>query len=313
MSNSKRIVFMGTPEFAVPCLERLISDGYEIAAVVTQPDRPKGRGQKLTASPVKETALQHKLTVMQPERIKSPAAVAALIDLCPDIIVVVAFGQLLSPEILTIPPLGCINVHASLLPQYRGAAPIHWAVIKGEAISGVTTMYMDKGMDTGDMLLKSEIQIHPEDTTGDLHDRLKVVGADILSHSLELLAAGNAPRTPQDHHAATYAPLLTRELEHIDWTKPAKSIHDLVRGLNPWPGAFSYHNNKIIKIWKTKVLSDAITGQPGTIREITEDGIVIETGKGTLGIYELQPESKRRMKSREYVTGYSVSIGERLG
>lgn len=312
MSDSKRIVFMGTPEFAVPCLERLISDGHEIVAVVTQPDRPKGRGRKLTASPVKETALQHNLAVMQPERIKSPEAVAGLVDLRPDVIVVVAFGQLLSPEILAIPPLGCINVHASLLPQYRGAAPIHWAVIKGEVVSGVTTMYMDKGMDTGDMLLKAEIQIHPEATTGDIHDSLKVVGADLLSRSLTLLAAGSAPRTPQNHEVATYAPLLTRELEHIDWTKPAKSVHDLIRGLNPWPGAFCYHHNKMLKIWKTKILSNDVAGKPGRISEIRENTIVIETGKGILGIYELQPESKRRMNSREYVTGYSVRVGERL-
>ncbi|SEO30876.1 methionyl-tRNA formyltransferase [Propionispora vibrioides] len=307
-----RIVFMGTPDFAVPCLETLLSGPHEVVGVVTQPDRPKGRGQKFTASPVKEIALAHSIPVFQPEKIKTEAAVAALRAWNPDLIVVVAFGQLLSPAILKLPPLGCINVHASLLPYYRGAAPIHWVVINGENKSGVTTMYMDEGMDTGDMLLKEEVVIGTEETTGQLYEKLKHVGAALLAKSVQLLTENKAPRISQDHAKATYAPMLSRQTERIDWTCPAEDIHNLVRGLNPWPGSFAFHRGKLVKIWRTQVVDGNFSGQPGRISKINEDSFVVETGKGTLEIYELQPESKRRMNSREYITGYSPVVGEKM-
>ena len=244
-----RVVYMGTPDFAVPCLDRLVKENYEILAVITQPDRPKGRGQKVAVSPVKEYALSRGLPVLQPEKIKEADFIDQLAALRPDIIVVVAFGQILPKALLDLPPLGCINVHASLLPKYRGAAPIHWAVINGEKITGVTTMVMDVGLDTGDMILAAQSPILPDDTTGSLHDRLKLLAADTLADTLQLACRGSILRTRQDNAAATYAPLITRQIERIDWHKPAWSIHNLVRGLNPWPGAYCLYQGKILKIW----------------------------------------------------------------
>lgn len=306
-----RAIFMGTPDFAVPCLEVLAAE-HEVLAVVTQPDRPKGRGQKAAASPVKEAALRHGLPIYQPEKIKTPEFTTILKELQPDIMVVVAFGQLLSPEILAIPPLGCINVHASLLPKYRGAAPIHWAIVNGETMSGVTTMYMDKGMDTGDMILTAETAIAADDTTALLHDRLQALGSDLLRTTLQQIAAGTAPRQPQDHTAATYASLLTKDIEKIDWTQPAVVIHNLVRGLNSWPGAFCTHREKRLKVWRTEVIDSQQSGTPGRITRVTEQAIYVETGRGILAIYELQPESKRRMPSSDYEKGYGPLTGEDL-
>jgi methionyl-tRNA formyltransferase len=254
MSNLKAI-FMGTPDFAVPCLEAL-NKKYDIIAVITQPDRPKGRGQKLTASPVKEFAVNAGLTVLQPEKIKTPEIEKVLMEMKPDLIVVVAFGQILSKRILDIPPLGCINVHASLLPLYRGAAPIHWSIINGETKTGVTTMFMDVGLDTGDMLLKSEVFISDETTTGQLHDQLMLLGADVLMRTVALLETGTVTRIKQDNTISTYASLLTKTTERIDWSLTAKKIHNLVRGLDPWPGSYCNFNSNVFKIWKTKVYND---------------------------------------------------------
>lgn len=308
-----RVVFMGTPDFAVPCLDMLVAEKYDIVAVVTQPDRPKGRGHKLAPSPVKQAALAYGLEVWQPEKIKDTAFQAELSALKPDVIVVVAFGQFLPKNLLTLPPLGCINVHASLLPQYRGAAPIHWAIINGEQLTGVTTMYMDTGMDTGDMILKAETAISADETTGKLHDKLKMMGAGLLAETLRLIAKQAAPRMPQDNNSATYASLLTRELEGIIWTKPVTVIHNLVRGLNPWPGAYCRSKNRILKIWQTKIY-DALApvSQPGRIVEFSKDGILVETGKGILALCEVQPEGKRHISAREYARGYDLHVGDIL-
>lgn len=306
------VVFMGTPDFAVPCLDMLVNEKYDILAVVTQPDRPRGRGQKLSPSPVKKAALANKLPVLQPEKVKYPEFHKKLTQLKPDLIIVVAFGQFLPKSLLDLPKYGCINVHASLLPKYRGAAPIHWAVINGEEKTGVTTMYMDIGMDNGDMILHSEIPIGPDDTTGDIHDELKTLGADVLKQTIELIAYDKAPRIPQDNNSATYAPLLTREIELIDWAKSATVIHNLIRGLNPWPGAYCHYKNKNMKIWQTRIISNTGIGIPGRINSFTNRGIIIETGKGLIELLNVQPESKRRMSAIDYAHGYCLKIGDIL-
>lgn len=312
--SKARIIFMGTPEFAVPCLKKLIEDQYNIIAVVTQPDRPQGRGKKIIFSPVKEFALQYNLPVLQPPKIKTTEFVAQLRDLKPDAIIVVAFGQLLSQDILDIPPLGCINVHASLLPKYRGSAPLHWSIINGETTTGVTTMFMDSGMDTGDMILASETAIRLDETTGQLHDRLKDMGAALLQTTMELVIKQQAPRHKQNPAEATYAPMLSRNTERIDWTKPAAAIHNLVRGLAPWPGSYCCHNNKTLKVWRTRVLDVTPLENvlPGRIRTYSSDGIIVETGDGLLEILEVQPECKRRMSTLECACGYCLDIGEIL-
>lgn len=308
-----RTVFMGTPDFAVPCLDMLVKEGYPVAAVVTQPDRPKGRGQKLAYSPVKEAALSYNLPVLQPVSIKDDNTFEQIADLKPDIIIVVAFGQFLPKKLLDLPPYGCVNVHASLLPHYRGSAPIHWAIINGEATTGITTMYMDVGMDTGDMVLKAAIPILSSDTTGSLHDKLKDLGSTVLSDTLQQLADGNAPRVPQNNLEATYARMLCRDTERINWHQPATAIHNLVRGLNPWPVAYCKYQNKSLKIWKTRIYDEsAACSQPGRIIQMTKDGFVVETGKGTVEIQEVQPESKRRMKASDCVCGYCLTVGNML-
>lgn len=313
MSNV-RVVFMGTPEFAVPCLEMLIQEQYDIIAVVTQPDRPKGRGQKLLASPVKEFAIKHGLQVLQPEKIKTTEFENQLAVLNPDVIIVVAFGQILSKRILDIPALGCINVHASLLPKLRGAAPIHWSIIEGETITGVTTMYMDVGLDTGDMILKSEIPISDNAITGEIHDQLKLVGASVLKQTLMLIVQQKAPRIPQNHQEATYAPLLTKMIEKINWERSAVEIHNLIRGLNPWPGAYCCYQDRVLKIWRSRIHdADIATTRPGRVVRVTAEGILVETGLGVIEILEVQPESKRRMLAKDCACGYCINTGEIFG
>ena len=247
-----RIVFMGTPEFAVPCLRDLIANKHEIAAVVTQPDKAKGRGNKLALPPVKVLANESGIPVYQPVKIKTGEFTEILKSVAPEVIIVVAFGQLLSQEILDIPPHGCINVHASILPKYRGAAPINWCIINGDKTTGVTTMYMDKGLDTGDIILKREIQIGADENAGELHDRLSELGASALSETIELLISGKIERIPQNNEEATYAPIMTKELGRIDWSKDASDVRNLIRGTYPWPGAFSSYNGKIFKILNEK-------------------------------------------------------------
>lgn len=312
--TSLKLVYMGTPDFAVPCLDRIVADGHQVLAVVTQPDRPKGRGQKLAPSPVKECAMRHGLTVLQPEKIRQPEFIAQMAALAPDAIIVVAFGQFLPQALLDVPPLGCINVHASLLPKYRGAAPIHWSVINGETTTGVTTMFMDKGMDTGDMILKAEIAIGPDESSGELHDKLKVLGADLLARTLELTGDGAAPRTRQVDSQATYAPLLTRETERIDWYKPAQAVHNLVRGLNPWPGSYCLHRDKLLKVWQTSFRpTGTAAAQPGQVTAVNADSVIVATAAGTVELREVQPENRRRMAAGEYARGYDLHVGEILG
>lgn len=309
--NNLKIVFMGTPDFAVPCLKTL-NENYEVIAVITQPDRPKGRGQKLTPSPIKEYALEHNLTVLQPEKIKTSETEEQLKKLAPDLIVVVAFGQILSKAILDIPQLGCINVHASLLPKYRGAAPIHWSIINGETKTGITTMYMDVGLDTGDMILKEEVSISAKMNTGELHDTLMNIGAKTLLQTIKQIAEGSVVRNKQNDAEASYAPLLTKELERINWLLPAQEIYNLVRGLNPWPVAFSIFKGKKLKIWQTKVIDNVTIGEIGTVLSLTETGFTVQTGKGILEILELQPESKRKMTAKDFVCGNQISINDKL-
>lgn len=309
----RRIVFMGTPEFAVSTLAILYKTGYDIVGVVTQPDRPKGRGQKLAASPVKEFALAHGLPVYQPERIKTPEFIEQLRGLSPDVIIVVAYGQILSEEILMLPPGGCINVHASLLPKYRGAAPIHWAIINGEKATGITTMHMDRGMDTGDMILKAEIPITAEDTTGSMHDKLAQLGAEMLWQTLQQVAAGTAPREAQDDTQATYAPLLKRDHERLDWERSAPQLDCQIRGLNPWPGAFTTHRNRQLKIWRAVPLAEQAGQSPGTIIAVDRDGIVIAAVEGSLRLTEVQPQNNKKMLAADYARGYHIESGEQMG
>lgn len=323
-----RIVFMGTPDFAVPCLEALVAAGHEIAGVVTQPDRPKGRGHKLTPPPVKVLAEAKGLPVNQPERIKHPDFVGTLKELAPEMIVVVAFGQLLSKEILTLPKYGCVNVHASLLPGYRGAAPIHWAVINGETETGVTIMYMDEGLDTGDMILRESIPIEAGDTTGTVHDKLSAMGARLLVEAVAQIAAGTARRVPQDHAKSTYAPILTKEVELIHWEKNAAEVRNLIRGLNPWPGAFTYYGGQVLKIWSAEeweegtvsvaagrvAASNQPENRPGQVTAVLpKSGFVVLTGHGRLLVTEVQLQGSRRMPAADFVHGHGVTPGIVLG
>ena len=303
-----RTIFMGTPDFSVPCLKRL-TEVAEVIAVVTQPDKPRGRGQKLSPSPVKAFALEHGLPVYQPARIKTPEFEQVLVDLQPDLMVVVAFGQILSQRILDIPPYGCVNVHASLLPRYRGAAPIHWSIIQGETRTGVTTMFMDAGLDTGDMLLKTEVEIGPEMVTEELHDALMAAGATLLGQTVEQIANGTIQREKQQDELSNYAPLLTKETGHIDWSQSAAAIHNLVRGLNSWPGAYTFLDGQKFNIWRTRVVSAAAAGAPGEVLAATKQGFLVATGDGTLEILELQAPSKKKMAAHDYICGHGLKPG----
>lgn len=313
-----RIVFMGTPDFAVPCLRNLVKAGHDIVHVITQPDRPKGRGHKMAAPPVKEAAIELGLPVCQPEKVKTFEVVNLLKELNPELVVVVAFGQILSKEILEIPRYGCLNVHASILPKYRGAAPIHWAIINGEKESGVSIMYMDEGLDTGDVLLVKKVSIEHQDTTGILHDKLAALGAEAIVEAIEKILAGQAERTPQEHEKSNYARLLDKKVELIDWRKSSKDVRNLIRGLNPWPGAFTYIGSKVLKIWEaaeTDFESDAILNKvnPGEIIGLSSKGITVATGDGALMITELQLQGSKRMKAADFARGRNIEPGQVLG
>ena len=308
-----RVVFMGTPEFAVPCLAALhADDNCEVIGVYTQPDKPRGRGQKLLPSPVKAWAEEHGLPVHQPVKIKTEEATAELKGLKPDLVVVVAFGQILSQEILDIPPHGCINVHGSLLPRYRGAAPMQWCVINGETKTGITTMMMDAGLDTGDMLLKEELTIGPDMTLEEVHDNLMEMGAQVLMKTIEELRAGTLKRVPQEGES-NYAPMLTKETGHIDWQKSAQEIHNLVRGLNSWPGAYTAHEGQKFKIWRTVLTGETVTSGT-TAGEIlaadSSQGLKVAAGDGqVLAITELQAPGKKKMQAQDYLRGNSLAAG----
>lgn len=309
-----RIVFMGTPDFAVGSLQALCESGkHEILAVVTQPDRPKGRGNKLLQTPVKEYALAQGLTVYQPQKVKTPEFVELLHELQPELIVVAAFGQFLSKEILELPKYGCINVHASLLPKYRGAAPIQYAIIKGEKESGVTIMQMDIGMDTGAMLDKVVVPIAENTTMGELHDALREQGATLLLQVIDKIAAGTAVAEPQDNEQATYATLLDRSMEHIDWSKTAQEVHNLIRGFNPTPSTFTkLPNGKSLKIWGSKMTDKNSAAAAGTVIETGKHSFFVACGEGVLEITEVQPESKKRMPAQVFLNGRGVQEGDLL-
>lgn len=309
-----RIVFMGTPDFAVGSLQALCESGkHEILAVVTQPDRPKGRGNKLLQTPVKEYALEQGLTVYQPQKVKTPEFVELLHELQPELIVVAAFGQFLSKEILELPKYGCINVHASLLPKYRGAAPIQYAIIKGEKESGVTIMQMDIGMDTGAMLDKVVVPIEENTTMGELHDALREQGAALLLQVIDKIASGTAVAEPQDDAQATYATLLDRSMEHIDWSKTAQEVHNLIRGFNPAPSTFTkLPNGKSLKIWGSKMTAKNSAAAAGTVIETGKHSFFVACGEGVLEITEVQPESKKRMPAQVFLNGRGVQEGDLL-
>lgn len=309
-----RIVFMGTPDFAVGSLKALCESGkHEILAVVTQPDRPKGRGNKLLQTPVKEYALAQGLTVYQPQKVKTPEFVELLHELQPELIVVAAFGQFLSKEILELPKYGCINVHASLLPKYRGAAPIQYAIIKGEKESGVTIMQMDIGMDTGAMLDKVVVPIAENTTMGELHDALREQGAALLLQVIDKIAAGTAVAEPQDDAQATYATLLDRSMEHIDWSKTAQEVHNLIRGFNPAPSTFTkLPNGKSLKIWGSKMTDKSSAAAAGTVIATGKHSFFVACGEGVLEITEVQPESKKRMPAQVFLNGRGVQEGDLL-
>ena len=308
-----KIVFMGTPDFSVGSLEALIKAGHEITAVVTQPDKQKGRSLEMSFSPVKECALKYGIPVFQPERIKRPEAVETLKTFEADIFVVVAFGQILSKEILDMPKYGCINVHASLLPKYRGAAPIQWAILNGDPVTGVTIMQMNEGMDTGDILTVREVPIQPEDTGESLFDKLSVVGAELLVDTLPLIEAGKLQPVKQDEESASHVRMLTKEMGKIDWTKDADALERLVRGMNSWPSAFCRFRQKNLKVWKAQVVSGNKNAKPGEVIEVYKDAIVVQTGKEALKLLEVQMESKKRMAVKDFLLGYQVATGECLG
>lgn len=337
-----RIVFMGTPDFSVPILEALVHAGHQVAGVVTQPDKPKGRGKSVLMTPVKEKALALGLDVYQPVKVRAQESVELLKGLRPDVIVVAAFGQILPESVLEIPPLGCVNVHSSLLPKYRGAAPIQWAVIDGEKETGVTTMMMDAGLDTGDILEQTVVPIEPDETGGSLHDKLSLAGAGLIVSTLEKLQAGTAVRTPQTEEGTCYARMLNKAMGDIDWSMDGEAIERLVRGLSPWPGTYTHWDGRTLKIWKVRgakegqlkargteeagsFLASEAAGKAGSSLVSEESGeagavcgqvvytdknsLYVKTGRGVLEILELQPEGKKRMDAGAFLRGYPVKPG----
>lgn len=309
-----RILFMGTPEFAVPSLEALAEKGWPVIGVVTQPDRPKGRGQRLVASPVKEAAERRGLVVLQPEKVRAPEFLEIFRGLAPDMVVLVAFGQILPKDIIDGPPLGCVNVHPSLLPRYRGAAPMNWALIRGETKTGVTIMRMDEGVDSGDILFQEETPIEPGETYDRLHDRLAVLGAQCLLRTIEGLAAGTVRRIPQDHSRATLAPRLKKDDGLIRWEAPARDIAHFVAGLSSVPGAFTYLDGKVLKVFAAEA-EDAAADceEPGTIVGTSPKGLQIAAGGGYVYLRDVQLESKKRMPIKEFLRGFRFVPGKRLG
>lgn len=308
-----RLVFLGTPAFAVPALEKILAAGHDVAAVVTQPDRPRGRGQQVAPSPVKECALRHGLTVYQPERVRRPQAVEDLRAIQPDAMVVVGYGQLIPQTVIDLAPLGIINVHASLLPKYRGAGPIQWAIAKGEPLTGVTTMRIDAGLDTGDMLLKRETEIGPEENAIELGGRLAAMGADLLVETLEGLLAGRIVPEKQDSTQATYAPLLKKEDGLIDWSRPALAVHNQVRGFQPWPGAYTVFRGQVLHLWKTKAPSPLPAGVPRHGCVASTRPLRIACGDTTLEILEVQLEGRKRVSAADFANGQRLAENETLG
>lgn len=300
-----RIVYMGTPEIAATILNRLLEEPYEVVLAVTQPDRPKGRGKEMAMSPVKELAIAHDIPVFQPERLRNPEAVQVIEQAKPDMIVVAAFGQILPKAVLELPKYGCINVHASLLPAYRGAAPIQWSILDGCKQTGVTIMYMNEGLDTGDILLQKTVEITPEETGGSLHDKLAEIGAEALAEAIPGVFSGSLKPVAQGEMTTPYAKQLTKEMGRLDFGKSAVELERYVRGLNPWPGTYTMLDGRLLKIWQAEVIGkDFGTSEPGTVTDITKKSFTYVTADGGLRILELQPEGKRRMTAEEFLRGY---------
>lgn len=303
-----KVLFMGTPDFAVPSLRSLLEDGHELVGVFTQPDKPKNRGMKLQAPPVKELALEVGIPVFQPEKMKDGTALSIIQELEPELIVVAAYGRILPRDMLDYPKFGCINVHSSLLPKYRGAAPIHWAVLNGDQESGVTIMHMAEALDAGDIISQAQTPIDPDETVGELHDRLAMMGAELLVKTVREIVSGTAKRTPQNEAEVTLAPMLSRALSSMNWERTARELHNQVRGLTPWPSASATLSGKPYKIWKTSVLDRKTDATPGTILEAGNAGILMACGDGTvLRIEELQAEGKRRMSASDFLRGNSLN------
>lgn len=320
------VVFMGTPDFAVGALEAIIDAGHRVTAVVTQPDKPKGRGKEIQMTPVKECAVAHGIPVFQPVKVKDADAVETLRKFDADIFVVAAFGQILSEEILNMPKYGCVNIHASLLPKYRGSAPIQWAIINGETVSGVTIMQMDKGIDTGDMLMKTEVVIDPKETGDSLHDKLAQAGARLIVEALSKIESGDITPVKQNDEDSCYAKMLQKSMGRIDWQQSAKKLDCLIRGLISWPGASTVYRGRTLKVWEEQVASpeelqgkaaaaDTGTGdaKPGTVVLVEKDAFYVQTGEGVLKMLTVQPEGKKRMAVKDFLLGYQVKEGEVLG
>lgn len=310
MKEKLKILFMGTPEFAVPCLQALFDEGYELVGAVTQPDKPKGRGHKTVPTPVKECALKYGVDVYQPESLKNGELMPVLEEKQPDIIIVVAYGKILPEYVLDFPRFGCVNVHASLLPKYRGAAPIQHAVINGEKSTGVTTMYMERGLDTGDMIFKSETEIGEEETYGELHDRLSVMGAELLLKTVAAITDGSAAREKQDDALSCYASMMSKETGRIDWSKPQKQILNLIRGTNPWPMSCTEYSGEMMKVIKASAGIIDTVKPPGEIVSADKSGITVACGDGkTVLITEMQIKGGKRMAVSDYLNGHSINIG----
>lgn len=314
-----RVVFMGTPDFSVPALKALVDGGHEVTAVITQPDKPKGRGKEVQMTPVKLAAMEYGIPVYQPVKIRDPEFIVRLKEIPADVYVVIAFGQILPKAVLDIPPCGCINIHASLLPKYRGAAPIQWCVIDGEKETGITTMMMDTGLDTGDMLEKTVIPIEEKETGGSLHDKLSLAGGELILSTLKKLEEGTLVRTPQTEEGTCYAKMLTKTMGDIDWSASAVSIERLIRGLNPWPSAYTHWNGKTIKLWAASAVSGTeeeslMAGREdladGTVLSSGKKGLLVKTGQGVLSIRELQLEGKKRMDVDAFLRGYAIPEGD---
>ncbi len=305
------VIFMGTPDFSVPVLEALIeSEEHTVTAVITQPDKARGRSGKLVFTPVKEVAVAHEIPVYTPQKVKDPEFVEVLRDIPCDVMVVVAFGQILSKEILDMPKYGCINVHASLLPRWRGAAPIQWSILEGDEKTGITTMQMNEGLDTGDMLLTEEVVIGPEETGESLFNRLSKLGGPLILETLRRAEEGALEPTPQDDEKSTYAKMLTKELGKLDFSWDAKRLEQYVRGLNSWPSAYTYFRGKMMKIWKAEVVDRNTDAAQGTVAEVEKNSFSIQTGDGLLRLLEIQLEGKKRMNAGDFLRGMQVQIGE---
>ena len=315
-----KLIFMGTPDFAATILDKIIESGHEVIGVITQPDKQKGRGQEVSFSPVKELALKHGLAVYQPLKVKEPEFLKAVEELNPEAIVVAAFGQILPKAFLEIPTLGCINVHASLLPKYRGAAPIQYSIIDGEEETGITIMYMDVGIDTGDIILQAKLPITPQETGGSLFDKMAALGSGLLIEALQKIKEGTSVRISQDNAKATYVKMISKDMGKLDFSQPAVKLERLVRGLNPWPSAYTFLDGKTLKLWQSEVepgnefLQNPVTeDRSGEVVELRKDALVVATAEGFLVIKELQLEGKKRMSAESFLRGYQVPLGTKLG